>query len=118
MGTPLNINENLEEDPFDARLREEAVYIDDGGFTAGVVQKLPARPVRRWLRALIFLGVALVASVTVYLLAGDGWFLAEGVVRLSRLPLPVILLGAAGATFLVMVGGLAAVVSKGSSRSR
>jgi hypothetical protein len=118
MGTQLNMNENLEEDPLDARLRDEAVYLDDAGFTAGVVQKLPTRPVRRWLRALIFLGVALVASVAAYLLAGDGWFLAEGVVRFSRLPLPVILLVAAGATFLVMVGGLAAVVSKGNSRSR
>jgi hypothetical protein len=112
------MNENLQEDPLDARLRDEAVYIDDGGFTAGVVQKLPTRPVRRWIRAVIFLGVALVASAAAYLLSGGGWFVAEGVVRFSLLPLPVIWLCAAGATVVVMVAGLAAVVSKASGRSR
>ncbi|PYJ08876.1 MAG: hypothetical protein DMF06_11715 [Verrucomicrobia bacterium] len=118
MGTQLNINENLEEDPFDARLRDEAVYIDDAGFTAGVAQKLPNRPVRRWVRAAILIGVALLASVAVYVLFGGVWGIAEGVTRLSLLPLPVIWLGAAGATIVVMVAGLAAVVSKASGRSR
>ena len=35
--------ENLQDDSLDARLRDEAVYIDDAGFTARVVQQLPAR---------------------------------------------------------------------------
>ena len=112
------MNENLQEDSLDARLRDEAVYIDDGGFTSRVVQKLPTRPVRRWLRATILLGVALVASAVAYVLFGGVWGIAEGVTRLSLLPLPVIWLGAAGATVVVMVGGLAAVVSKASGRSR
>jgi len=106
------MDENLQEDWLDARLRDEAVYVDDGGFTSCVVQKLPAHRVRHSLRAVILLGVTLVASAIAYLLSGGGWFIAEGVTRFARLPLPVIWLSAAGATVLVMVGGLAAAMSK------
>ena len=112
------MDENLQEDWIDTRLREDASYIDDGGFTARVVQKLPARHVRHSLRAVILLGVTLVASVIAYLLSGGGWFIAEGVTRFALLPLPEILLCAAGATALVMAGGLAAVVSKTGGRLR
>jgi hypothetical protein len=112
------MNENLQEDLLDARLRDEAAYIDDGGFTARIVQKLPARPVRLWLRAAILLGVTLIASAAAYLLSGGVWFIADGVTRISLLPLPVIWLAAAGATLVVMAGGLAAVVSRASGRSR
>lgn len=112
------MDENLQEDWLDARLRDEAAYVDDGGFTANIVRKLPARRVRHWLRAVILLGVTLVASVIAYLLSGGGWFIAEGVTRFALLPLPVIWLSAAGATFLVMVGSLAAVLSKTGARLR
>jgi hypothetical protein len=112
------MNENLQEDWLDARLRDEAAYIDDGGFTAGVAQKLPARRVRRPLRALILIGVALVASTIAYLLSGGAWFIAEGVTRFALLPLPVIWLSAAGATVVVMAGSLAAVMSKTGGRLR
>ncbi|HMG04934.1 MAG TPA: hypothetical protein VK581_05700 [Chthoniobacterales bacterium] len=112
------MDENLQEDWLDARLREEAAYVDDAGFTARVVQKLPARPVRHSLRAVILLGVTLVASAIAYLLSGGGWFIAEGVTRLSLLPLPMIWLGAATATVLVMAGGLAAAMSKTGGRLR
>lgn len=112
------MDENLQEDWLDARLRDEAAYIDDGGFTANVVQKLPARPVRHWLRGAILLGVTLVALAIAYVVSGGGWFIAEGVTRFALLPLPVILLSAAAATFLVMIGGLAAVMSKAGGRLR
>jgi hypothetical protein len=112
------MNENLQEDLLDVRLRDEAAYIDDGGFTARIVQKLPTRPVRHWLRAVILLGVTLVASAVAYLLSGGGWFIAEGVTRIALLPLPVIWLCAAGATVVVMAGGLAAVLSKTGARLR
>jgi hypothetical protein len=110
------MDDNSQEDLLDARLREEAAYIDDAGFTACVVQKLPAHRVRHWLRAVILLGVTLVASVLVYFLSGDKWFIAEGVARLTLLPLPVIWLCAAVATALVMAGGLAAAISKSGAR--
>jgi hypothetical protein len=112
------MDENLQEDWIDARLRDEASYIDDGGFTARAVQKLPAHRVRHSLRAVILLGVTLAASVITYLLSGGGWFIAEGVTRFALLPLPVIWLCAAGATALVMAGGLAAVMSRTGGRLR
>src|SRR6266446_5367375 len=110
------MDENLQGDWLDARLREEAAYVDDGGFTARVVQKLPARRVQHSLRAVILLGVTLVASTIAYLLSGGGWFIAEGVTRLALLPLPLLWLCAAGATVLVMAGGLAAAMSKTGGR--
>ena len=108
--------ENLQEDWLDARLREEAAYIDDAGFTARVVQKLPSRPVGYPLRATILVGLTLLASVVMYF-SGVGWFVAEGLTRLALFPLPVIWIGAAVASGLVMVGGLAAVISRSGART-
>lgn len=108
--------ENLQEDWLDARLREEASYIDDAGFTARVVQKLPSRRIRYSLRVAILMGLTVVASVLAYLLSGGVWFVAEGVTRFALLPLPVIWLCAAGATLLVMAGGLAAALSRTGAR--
>ena len=110
------MDENLQEDWIDARLRDDVPYIDDGGFTARVVQKLPAQRVRHSLRAVILLGVTLAASAIAYLLSGGESFIAEGVARFALLPLPVIWLCAAGATVLVMAGGLAAVMSRAGGR--
>jgi anti-sigma factor RsiW len=112
------MDENLQEDWLDARLREESAYIDDAGFTARVVQKLPAHRVRHSLRAVILLGGTLVASAIAYLLSGGGWFIADGVTRFALLPLPLLWLCAAGATVLVMAGGLAAAMSKTGWRLR
>jgi hypothetical protein len=112
------MDNNLQEDLLDARLREEAGYIDDAGFTASVVQKLPADRVRHPLRAVILLGVTLLASVIVYRLSGGGWFIAEGVTRIALLPVAFIWLCAAGATVLVMAGGLIAALSKTGGRLR
>jgi hypothetical protein len=51
-----------ENDPLDALLREQNSYIDDGGFTARVVQSLPPRR-RAWLRPAFLLGVTVVGWV-------------------------------------------------------
>ena len=109
------MDENLQGDWLDVRLREEAPYIDDAGFTAGVIQKLPARSVGSSLRAAILIGLTIVACAIAYL-SGAVWFIAEGVTRFALLPLPVIWLTAAAATCLVMAGGVAAVVSRGAGR--
>ena len=62
------MNEINQEEPVDRRLREAAPYIDDNGFTARVLQQLPApRHARRSLRGAILLGITLLASVLVYL---------------------------------------------------
>ena len=112
------MEENLQEDRLDARLRDEASYIDDGGFTSRVVHKLPARRVRRSYRALILLGVTLAACVAAYLLSGGSWFIAEEATNLAMLPVTVIWLCAAAVTFVVMAGGLAAALSKTRGRLR
>lgn len=112
------MDENLQEDWLDARLRDDAAYIDDGGFTKRVVQKLPSRPVRYGLRAVILLGVTVVASIIAYLLSDGGWFIAEEVTRFAGLPVPIIWLCAAIATGLVMAGGLAAAMFRTSGRLR
>ncbi len=111
------MNENLQEDWLDARLREEAVYVDDAGFTARVVQKLPpARQIRYATRSAILLGLTVLASVIAYFVSGGGMFIAESMARIALLPLPVILLGAVATTFLVMIGSLAAVMAKAGGR--
>lgn len=112
------MGEDLQNDWLETRLREEVPYIDDDGFTARVVQKLPARRIRRSLRATILIGLTIVASVIAYLVSGGGLFILEGITRFALLPLPIILLCAAVATAIVMAGSLAAVVSKTSGRSK
>src|SRR6266480_1467411 len=76
-----------EEDQLDRRLRDAAPYIDDDGFTARVLQQLPApRHVRRSLRGAILLGVTLLASVLAYVISDGGRFLVVAVARLTTLP--------------------------------
>jgi hypothetical protein len=113
------MDENLQEDWLDARLREEASYVDDAGFTAGVIQKLPAQRVRRSYRAAILLAVTALASVIVYLLAGNSGFIAEAVTRFIFMPLSLIYLAAIGAGLLLMGFGVGAAMSKtGGQRLR
>jgi hypothetical protein len=112
------MNENLQEDSLDARLRDEAPYIDDAGFTSGVVRKLPARRVRRSFRAMIFLGVTLAACIAAYLLSGGSWFIAEEIAKMAMLPMTMIWLVAGAAAVLVMAGSVAAALSRSRGRSR
>lgn len=118
MGTELNMDENHQEDWLDARLRDETAYIDDAGFTSSVVKRLPARRVRRPFRAVFLIGVTLLASAIAYVLSGGGWFIAEEVTRFALLPVFVMWISAAIVTVLVMLGGVAAVMSKSGGRLR
>jgi len=77
----------LQEDWLDARLREETPYIDDGGFTAGVVQKLPAPQHRRSIRGAVLLCAAIVASLLAYFVSDGGRFLVVEAYRLLSMPL-------------------------------
>lgn len=87
----------------DAKLREEAPYIDDAGFTAGVMQKLPARRASRSVRALILMVAAIAASAAAYFLSGGGRFIYEAVAH-AELFSPLIIVLAALALGVVMVG--------------
>jgi hypothetical protein len=112
------MEEKLQEDWLDARLRDEAPYIDDAGFTSRVVQKMPVRQVRRSYRAIILLGITVAACIAAYLLAGGSNFAFETFANVAFLPRTTILILAGIAGVLVMVGGLAAALSRVRGRSR
>ena len=80
-------NEKLQEDWLDARLRDEMPYIDDAGFTARVVQRLPTQRARRSFRDLILFGLTLLGSVTTYIVSGGGKFIGAEIDRLAALPI-------------------------------
>ncbi len=82
------MNEELQENWLDARLREEAPYIDDAGFTALVVQKLPAQHgARNSFRGAVLLSMTLLACVVTYFASGGGHFLVSAVDTLVTWPL-------------------------------
>ena len=94
------MDEQLQEDWLERRLREEAAYIDDAGFTARVVQKLPAARPRRSYRAAILVGITFLASVMAYFISDGGRFLIVEAYRLATLPIGLVGL-------LVICGSLA-----------
>lgn len=106
------MEEQVQDEAFDALLRDEMVYIDDAGFTARVVKQLPMRQTRRSFRAVILIGVALLASALAYTLSDGGRFINVAIVKLSLTPLPLIYLSAIGAGILVMVLGTLGAISK------
>ncbi|MEY2505687.1 MAG: hypothetical protein QOH01_16 [Verrucomicrobiota bacterium] len=112
------MEEKLQGDWLDARLRDEAPYLDDAGFTSRVVRKLPARQVRRSSRALILLGITLAACIAAFWFAGGTSFAIDTYTNVAMLPVMWMWIFAAAAAFLVMAGGLAAAVSRSRGRSR
>jgi hypothetical protein len=99
----------IDDELLDRQLREAVPYIDDNGFTARVLQSLPAQaaaPDR--LRGTVLIVAALVASVLAYFLSGGGRFVDELIVRLFALPLLWLLCLAAGSGMVVGALGLGA----------
>jgi hypothetical protein len=80
------MDELLHEDWLDARLRDEAPYIDDAGFTAAILQKLPARAPRRSFRSVILFAITFVACLAAYLISDRGRFLIVAAERLAAMP--------------------------------
>ncbi len=100
-------------DSLDRQLQEAAPYIDDAGFTAGVLAKLPApRRQHQSLRAIILLGVTLLASVLAYVLSDGASFVRVNVARVTQLPLLWVLSLALASGLLVTAGGCFAALSK------
>ena len=112
------MDEKVQEDWLDARLRDEAPYIDDAGFTSQVVQKLPARHVRRSYRAFILLGLTLAACIAAFWFAGGTSLAFEAYANVAMMPVMWMWIFAAAAGVLVMAGGLAAALSRSRGRSR
>jgi hypothetical protein len=112
------MEDKLQDDSLDARLRDEAPYIDDAGFTSRVVQKLPARQVRRSYRAFLLIGITLAACFAAYWFAGGTSFALDVYTNVAMMSVPWMWVSAAAAAFLVMAGGLAAALSRSRGRSR
>ena len=97
------MNDSLD-DLLDARLRDETPYIDDAGFTARVMQQLPARPRPLQVqRSLVILTAAVLSVVVAYFASGEGMFMRVFLARLALLP-PLQLL------FLLLICGAAALL--------
>ena len=71
------MEEQLKEDWLDARLRDEVQYIDDAGFTAQVMRKLPAQQPKRSFRGLILIALTLLASGLTYFFSDGGHFVIQ-----------------------------------------
>ncbi len=95
------MDEHLQEDWLDRRLREEMPYIDDAGFTARVAQKLPAPGSPRSSRAAILIGITVLASLVTYLASDGGRFLIVAAYRLAAMPLLFVSLFAIGCTLVM-----------------
>src|SRR3954469_13404223 len=98
-------DELTELDWLDAKLRDDMPYIDDAGFTANVVQKLPTpRRASRKLRGFILLAAAFIASVVTFLFVGPTAMSAAAF--LFAMPTVTVLILACVLVLLVMaIGG-------------
>jgi hypothetical protein len=105
--------EIIQEDPFDRQLREAMPYIDDDGFTARVVRRLPPpRRPRQSLRAVILFGTTLLASVLGYVLSDNGRFIWVTIERLATLPMLGVFAVALVSGMLVTALGLLTAIAK------
>ena len=105
------MDEQLQEDWLDRRLRDEMPYIDDAGFTARVVQNLPAPGRRRSFRAAILLSITVLASIVTYLASEGGRFLVVAAYRLAEMPLLFLCLGAISGTLVATAVAASAALS-------
>lgn len=107
------MDETTEIDWLDRQLRDSSPYLDDDGFTRGVLRKLPVRrPRLQMVRASVLFFVTLAACLLSYLLSDGGRFVVEGVVRMAGMsPLMVIGIGAV-LGILVMAAGVTAALFK------
>src|SRR5438309_10071321 len=82
------MNEQIEQDWLDRKLQEAAPYIEDDGFTARVLQQLPApRQAGQFLRPFILVGMSALASALTYVLSDGGRFILVDMFRLTTIPM-------------------------------
>ena len=102
------MEEQLQEDWLDARLRDEAPYIDDAGFTARVMQQLPPARQRKSVRSAILIGMTVLACVFAFVFAGE--FLATTATFLVAMPILTIgLIGLCAGLMVTIFGATVAV---------
>jgi hypothetical protein len=90
----------IDDETLDRQLREAVPYINDDGFTARVIARLPAaRREPQWLRAMIVLGLALLGTGIAYLLSGG--LIRQGLIQLADFPIWLLLVFAFGCGLVV-----------------
>ena len=107
----LKMDEQLQEDWLDRRLREEMPYIDDAGFTARVVRKLPPAGSRYSFRAAVLVCITLLASIITYFASDGGRFLIVAFYRLAAMPLLFVSLVAICCTLVMTAAAASAAWS-------
>lgn len=81
------LRSTITDDALDRQLRDAVRYIDDGGFTARVVGRLPAqRHTRASLRSAILIGLTLLGSALAFVFSDSGRFIVVNLFRLANLP--------------------------------
>jgi hypothetical protein len=91
----------IDDETLDRQLREAVPYINDDGFTARVMARIPpARHEPQWLRTLIVLGLALVGAGVAYVVGG-GHVVREGIVEFANFPIWLLLVFAFGCGLIV-----------------
>ena len=92
----------IDDETLDRQLREAVVYIDDDGFTARVIARLPqARREPRLVRAMILVGLAILGSGLAYLVSGGGRFVREGMLQVADFPIWLLLVFAFGCGLVI-----------------
>ena len=107
------IDQVNQEDSLDRQLREAAPYINDDGFTARVLEKLPL-PQRRHqsLRGIILFGITLLASTLAYVVSDGGRFIAVAISRVLTLPVMWVLALSLATGLLMIAMSLIAAISR------
>jgi hypothetical protein len=91
----------IDDETLDRQLREAVPYIDDDGFTARVIARLPAaRQEPQWLRAMIVLGLALI-GIAMACLIGGGHIVRQGILEFANFPIWLLLVFAFGCGLVV-----------------
>jgi len=91
----------IDDERLDRQLREAVPYINDDGFTARVLARLPAaRREPQWLRVMIVLGLALLGTGVAYLIGG-GHIVRESIIEFANFPIWLLLVFAFGCGLVV-----------------
>ena len=103
----------IQDDWLDRKLQEAAPYIEDDGFTARILQQLPA-PMQRmeFLRSFILVAMSALASALTYVLSDGGRFILVEMFRLTTIPTVWVVVFALASGMLVMAGGIFAAMYK------
>jgi hypothetical protein len=90
----------IDDETLDRQLRDAVPYINDDGFTARVIARLPAAQREpQWLRAMIVIGLALLGTGVAYLLSGG--VIRQGLIQMTDFPIWLLLIFAFGCGLVV-----------------